>query len=206
MDYQPNSHKYREEQQNKENDTREKRVEKTITGTASVKKKGELAKFADAFVSEDVKNVKNYILMDVLIPAVKKALSDIVKEGIDMLLYGGSGRSSGRSGNTYISYRNYSDKKDNRRPSEEPRSRNYFDFDEVEFDSRGDAEWAQGQLGDIIEAYGYAQVADLYELAKLTPPWTTNNYGWTNINNSKVVRKMNGKFVIKLPRACPIER
>ena len=47
-----------------------------------------MQKFADVFISEDVNNVKSYIVMDVLVPAIKKAISDIVTNGIDMILYG----------------------------------------------------------------------------------------------------------------------
>lgn len=56
-------------------------------------KKSEMQKFADVFISEDVNNVKSYIVMDVLVPAIKKAISDIVTNGIDMILYGETGKS-----------------------------------------------------------------------------------------------------------------
>ena len=75
-DLQPNSHKYKAENQNKPGT--EKKVEKVINGTAKVRKKTEARKFADIFISEDVSNVKEYIFMDVLVPGIKKAISDIV--------------------------------------------------------------------------------------------------------------------------------
>ena len=58
-DYKPNSHKFKEEQKES---TSEKKVEKVISGTAKSKKKNEIQKFADVFISEDVNNVKSYIL------------------------------------------------------------------------------------------------------------------------------------------------
>ena len=60
-EYKPNSHKSKEEQKNL---VPEKRVEKVISGTVKSKKKSEMQKFADVFISEDVNNVKSYIVME----------------------------------------------------------------------------------------------------------------------------------------------
>ena len=66
--YKPNSHRYKNEQKNQE---REK-IEKVVTGKVITKKKSSLSKFKDEFISEDAKNVKNYVFGEVLIPAIKK--------------------------------------------------------------------------------------------------------------------------------------
>ena len=87
--YGGNSHKMKDEQKAlPEKSSEEKKVGKVISGSAKSKKKGEMQKFADVFISEDVGNVKSYIFMEVLVPAVKKAISDIVTNGVDMILYG----------------------------------------------------------------------------------------------------------------------
>ena len=87
-DYKPNSHRFKEEQK----ESSEKKVEKVVTGKVKTKKKSEVRKLADIFIPGDISNVKSYILMDVLVPAVKKAISDIVVDGIDMILYNGERR------------------------------------------------------------------------------------------------------------------
>ena len=69
----------------------EKKVEAVVSGGAKTRKKSEAKKLADTFISEDAGNVKNYILVDVLIPAIKKAVCDIVTNGIEMILYGETG-------------------------------------------------------------------------------------------------------------------
>lgn len=102
-DYKSNSDKARQEQQS------EKKVEAVITGAAKTRKKGEMQKFADVFIAEDANNVKSYILMEVIVPAVKKAISDIVTTGIDMILYGEAGRSKKNGTASKVSYRNYYD-------------------------------------------------------------------------------------------------
>lgn len=103
-DYRSNSHKAKAEAK----EAAEKKVDKVVTGNVKRKKKSEVSKFKDVFISEDVSNVKSYIFLDVLVPAIKKAVSDIVKDGVDMMLYGDK-RSGSRGSSSYVSYRSYSD-------------------------------------------------------------------------------------------------
>ena len=103
-EYGPNSYKSKEEKKEAAN-VPEKKVGKVIAGSAKSKKKGEMQKFADVFISEDVGNVKSYIFMEVIVPAIKKAISDVVTNGIDMILYGESGRSRKISATTKVSCR-----------------------------------------------------------------------------------------------------
>lgn len=103
-DYRSNSHKAKAEAK----EAAEKKVDKVVTGNVKRKKKSEVSKFKDVFISEDVSNVKSYIFLDVLVPAIKKAVSDIVKDGVDMMLYGDK-RGGSRGSSNYVSYRSYSD-------------------------------------------------------------------------------------------------
>jgi hypothetical protein len=184
-----------------------KRAEKVVTSDVRTKKKSGAHKFADVFVSEDVSNVKNYIFMDVLIPAAKKLISDVVTNGIDMLLYGESGRSRKGTNASYISYNRFSERgSDRHEPSSTRAARSTYDYDNVEFDNRVDAEEVLNGLDAIIEQYGHARVADLYDLAGITKyNYTDNNYGWLNLSTAKVAR-VRGKYMLELPRAVPIDR
>lgn len=200
-DYKPKSHR---SQESNPDSTPEKRVEKVITGVAKTKKKSDFHKFTDIFVSEDVSNVKNYIFLDVLVPAIKKAISDIVTNGIDMLLYGESGRGKKSSGGSKISYRSYYDKANDRGAYSGPRARSGFEYDDILFDNRGDAEGVLIQLEEIIDKYRSASVFDLYDSAGLTAPFTANKYGWTDLRNASVVRTRDG-YILKLPKALPLD-
>lgn len=197
-DYTPNSHKYRAQQAEKVD--KEKKVEKVVTSTVKTRKNN-TRKITDVFISEDVANVKNYILMDVLVPAIKKAVSDIVTNGIDMILYGESGRTKKRSGD-YVSYRDYSNR--DRRDDRRARTTSRFDYDDLIFETRGDVEAIRDQMDDMIDRYGFVTVADLYDMADLTAPYTSNKYGWTNIRNAEPVRVRDG-YILKLPKAMPID-
>lgn len=206
--YKPNSHKYKNDQQNAEAEERPK-VNKVVTGEVTTRKKSKGAKFADIFISEDAANVKTYIFMDVLVPAIKKAISDIVTDGIDMILYGGSGRSRKRSGGvnaTYVDYTNRSYRDDRRRDEDRYRSRSVYDFDDIEFKKIKDAEDVLDGLDALIDRYGMARVSDLYDLAGMSCEYTANNYGWTSLGGARPERVRGGGYVLSLPRPVPIGR
>lgn len=198
-DYKSNSDKARQEQQS------EKKVEAVITGAAKTRKKGEMQKFADVFIAEDANNVKSYILMEVIVPAVKKAISDIVTTGIDMILYGEAGRSKKNGTASKVSYRNYYDQGADRvRAGSAGNRRNTPDYDDILFDTRGDAEAVLDAMNDIISQYGMVSVSDFYDLANVANDnYTMNRYGWTNIAGATAVRVRDG-YILKLPRAIPL--
>lgn len=185
--------------------TEEKRVTKVVKGNVKTKT-NEARKFADVFISEDINNVKSYILMDVLVPAIKKAVADIVTNGVEMILYGSTSKGRNSSSSSKVSYRNYYDSRDDGRGYNGggSRTRSGLDYDDFVFDSRGEAEAVLSQMGDIIEKFKYVTVADLYDMVDKVPPFTANKYGWTSIRNADVVRDRDG-YRLKLPRAMQID-
>ena len=204
IEYKPNSHKYKAEQAAKQNEQHEKKIEKVVSGTAKTKKKSEMSKFKDIFISEDASNVKSYVLMDVLIPAMKKAISDIVTTGIDMILYGEEGESRRRAPSERVSYRRYYDQRDDR-SIDRVRTRTGYSYDDIIVDNRGEAEEVLSRMDELIDQYGVVSVGDLYDLVGLTGTYTDQKYGWTNIRTAKPERLRDGGYVIKLPKALPID-
>lgn len=202
--YPPNSHRYKSE---KQTETKEKNITKVVKGTVKTKKKSGMSKFSDVFISEDAANVKSYIFMDILIPAAKKAISDIVTNGIDMILYGETRHSSSR-GASKVSYRSYYDRDrrdDDRRRSSVSRIRTGYNLDDIVLESRGEAEDVLTQMDELVDRYGLVCVADLYELVGLPTNHTDFKYGWTtNIRNADVVRTRDG-YMLKLPKVAPID-
>ena len=128
-DYKSNSHRSKELAKT-ENPVATKKDIQPIA-KAKTKKKNKLV---DTFISEDAQNIKSYILMDVLVPAIKKAVSDIVTDGISMLLYGDTSHGNKRSisSASYVSYNRYSDRR------EEPRTtRSGYSYDDTGYSSPG---------------------------------------------------------------------
>ena len=203
MDYAPNSHKSKEEKALTEVPER-KKLEKVVTGKVKTKKRNEISKLGEIFIAEDARNVKSYILMEVLVPAVKKAISDIVRDGIDMILYGESkGRRSSVS-SSYVSYRDYSRRDDDRDRFRDSRTRTGYSHDDIVLETRGEAEEVLSRMDELIDTYGVVSVADLYDLIGKSCEYTDNKYGWTNIRNAEPIRVYNG-YMLKLPKALPIK-
>ena len=187
----------------KENKTEEHKVEKVVKGPVVTRKKSGFDKLKGEFISDDAKNIKSYVFGEVLIPAIKKAISDIVTDGIAILLYGES-RNGGnrRSTADRVSYRSYYDNSYDRRGSIS-RATSYS-YDDIILNSRGEAEDVLMRMDELMETYGLVRVADLYDLVGITGNYTDNKYGWTNIRNAEIVRVRDG-YMIKMPRAVPID-
>lgn len=191
MDYQSNSFKSKREETS--NKTEEKKIEKVVNGKVKKKKK---TRFADIFTSDDINNVKSYVIDDVLLPAVKRAINDVVSEGIHMLLYGEKSNKS-RTPGSRVSYRSYYDNPDSKTSNNRSMVYNY---DDIVLESRAEAEDVLSRMDEIIDQYGIISVADFYDLVGVSSSYTDNKYGWVDIRNANIIRTRDG-YKIKLPRA-----
>ena len=82
---------------------------KPIEGKVIVRKKGPLKRLVSTIFSDDADSVKTYVVQEVLIPSVKKLISDVMSNGTDILLYGESRRNKPQNSNgSRISYSSYS--------------------------------------------------------------------------------------------------
>lgn len=201
--YASNSHKSKEQPA-----LPDKKAKKVVSGKVQTKKKSEIRKFTDIFVAGDLASVGEYLFYDIVVPNVKRLVEDISVSGIRMFLHGRDGaKSSGSSyGAPKISYRNYyeQDKRDTRGARDDYRARNRFDYDEIVFDSRGDAEVVLTQMDEMLDRYKVVSVLDMYDAAGITPPYTADKYGWTDLHSASIVPVRNG-YVIKLPKAFPLD-
>lgn len=194
-DYKANSHKVKSEEKERE--------KLQPVAKAKTKKKSEIKKFTDVFVAEDITSVKDYIVNDVLVPAAKKAISDIITNGIEMLLYGEvKGKNRDRN-NGRISYTKYYERDREYDRYSRPR-RSVYDYDDIILETRGEAEEVLSRMDDLIDTYGMVSVADLYDLVGVQGNYTDNKYGWTNLRTASVQRIRDG-YLLKLPKALPFD-
>lgn len=199
-EYRSNSHKVRDGEAEQ---IPEKRVGPVISGTAVAQKKSGFRQFADSIIATSMEDLSSFLLSDVIVPAFKKAIVDVVTNGIDMLLYGKVASTKSGPGVTKVSYGSYYS---GTKYSEPTRSTNngVFDYDTIIFDNRGDAEAVLEAMDDMIDKYGVVSVGDLYDLACIsTSNYTVNKYGWTNIRAAEVVRCRDG-YMLKMPKVIPI--
>ena len=202
-DYKPNSHKAKAE----ESVQAEKKVEKVISGTAKVRKKTGARKVADVFISEDAGNVGSYIVMDVVVPAIKDVLSNVVKDSIDMILFGGTRRGNERkkTNSGYVSYNRFSDRRDDRHYESRTTIASRYNFDDIIIESKAEADEVLNTMEDILDTYGMVSVADLCDLVGISCEHTDNKYGWTSLRSAKVVRLRGNEYMLDLPRVVSLK-
>ena len=200
-EYRSNSHRSKEQEQ-LHDPLPERKTEKIVTGGVKQRKKSGLSKAADTILPGDVDSVKSYILMDVLVPSIKRAISDIVCNGINILL-GEPNRKSGNSVGAKVSYRKYYQDPDDRRDYARPRAQAQYSYDDILFDNRGDAEAVLERMEELLERFEVVSVADLFDMAGISCNYTDNKYGWTDLRSAHVERVRDG-YMIVLPRATTL--
>lgn len=189
-----------------------KKVKRVVNGKIFRKKKSFIENLSQTFLGEDSRSVGTYVLWDVLIPAAKNTIQEMVSTGIEMLLFGEARSSSrrrdrerGRSTTSYGSY--YHSSARNERPvAREPhygRSINRRGVEEILFERGDEAADVLAALEDMIEQYDQATVADYYDAAGYPDGnFTDNKWGWEDLSQARCSR-VRGGYIIDLPR--PIE-
>lgn len=201
-EYKSNSHRSREQEENQHEPLPEKKTEKVVTGNVKQRKKSGLSKAGSIFVPGDVDSVKSYILMDVLVPSIKRAISDIVCNGINMLLGEPMRGSKPGAPGAKVNYRQYYQGEE-RRDYNRPRAQAQYNYDDIIFETRGDAEEVLYRMEELLERFEVVSVADLFDMAGISCNYTDNKYGWTDLRNAHVERVRDG-YIINLPRATTL--
>lgn len=182
------------------------KLTKVVKG--EVRTKSATSKIAGEFVKEEPSYVRDYILGEVILPAVKNTIADIIKNATDLFLFGEVSGSGRRSDNRTrysrgLSDRDYDDRDSGRRRRYSG-SRRYDDFSDIVMSSRADALMVLNDLKDQIEDYGNATVANFLELVGEDPGHSDNKYGWTNLDRA-YVEAVRGGYIVELPRARSLD-
>lgn len=185
-----------------------------ITSTDAVRKKPLGRKIKESFMGDDAQSVGSFILFDVVIPAAKSLILEMFTKGLERSLYGDShGRSklggalssAGRTGYQKMYNGNTDDRgrRDDRRELSY-QQRSEHNFDDVILSNRGEAEEVLERLQDLVNDYDQAAVADLYSMIGVTPSYTDNKWGWTDIRGSRV-DAVRGGYLLVLPRTTQLD-
>jgi hypothetical protein len=199
-EYKANSRLSKNKDKGTDEEVKKEKVEKIVKGTVKSKKKNG---FFGMFTG-DIMDIRDYVIQDVLVPAVKNTIEDIVTNGISMLLNNGETRKGNRRSSTSsrISYRSYYEREESERDRSRSRDRGYS-YDDVILETRAEAEEVIARLDELIDVYGMASVADLYDLVGISGQYTDNKYGWTDVRSATHSRVRDG-YLLKMPRAKPL--
>lgn len=159
-----------------------------------------LNKFIDFIVGDDSKNVFSYLWNDILVPAAKNMLFDMIRDGAEMRIFGEVRNRGRRDRNTtYVSYDQIS------RDRREPRTheRKISKPDEVLIEDREEAEEVLSRMYDYWETYGIVSLAEYYDLVGVAGDFTDNKWGWDNLKGSRILRVRDG-YIVDLPKMIPL--
>lgn len=178
----------------------ERRTDKVTEGKTTVRT---TTRLRDLFIPEDIHAVREHLVRDVVGPAIKKVLFDVLVSGVEAILYP-NGKPGGSSG-TKISYNGFfSGQQSQTKAPAQPFRSGTIDCESVIFQNRRDAEAVLDVLYDILQSYRAVRVADFYEAAGVTfDNYTANNYGWTDLSGARILMTYDG-YVIRMPKPCVI--
>lgn len=200
-----NSHKSREADAEKTADREP--IEKMVEGKVISRKMPWYKKLGRSMLADDAGNVGEYVLSDVIIPAAKNLIVDMIGQSVERMLFGTSrGRIRrsplGLSLRDQVNYSRVSSDREPRRPiSREARARH--DFNEIVLENRSEAIEVVEALVDRIVRYGAVTVADLYDFVGTTGSFADQRWGWTDLATADV-RQVPGGFLLDLPAPEPI--
>ena len=184
-----------------------KEIKAVVNGKVTKKKKGIGSKIgAVLFDDNNVGDVKEYVIFDVIVPAVKNAISNAITGGIDMLLFGERRSDSSRSSDSR-GYTSYSSRSTSRRDSSRQSYRrpSLFELDDILLPTKLDANSVIDNMFNILDEYGVVSVADYYALVGEPSNYQMNAWGWENLNNIYTQRTRNGEYKIVLPKPINIK-
>lgn len=167
-------------------------------------------------VKIEQKGVKNEILfsikeliVQIIQNTIAPALQDMGYNAFDQvsrtLFHQGVNRNNSSNRNSNGTY-NYSKAWNNAQQGNAVFVGDKFSIDNIVFQTRGDAESTLRGLQNILNSDGVVRVSALYEMiGQSNVSYTCNSYGWTNLNGVRVMRTVNGGWIIQLPDPMPLK-
>lgn len=179
--------------------------EKIISGTVRRKRRGVGSRIREALTGEDGRTVGGYIVWDILIPAARDMLYDIINGGAHRALYGNDGYpsrggGSGRGSSPIFSYNSLSKPDRYDRPRAISNRRALHNFDDIIFETRAEAEDILGALVDQTVEYQYATVADFYGFCGQMCSYTDRDWGWESLRDARISGDRRRGYTIIFPR------
>lgn len=175
---------------------------------AKPKKKKFGQKLKEAMFSEDIGSgsVTEYVFFKILIPSVKRVLSDMANTAINMAL-GLDPKTRTIQANTHTANASvYRDRNYNRGYSQQEYSRREA-ISELEWDEET-AKDIFNQMCELVDRYGNCSISDAYAIMGLGDRirTTDRNWGWTSMRNAEVVPidRTDDRWIIDMPAARPL--
>lgn len=183
----------------------EKKVER-VTRTEVIKRRKPLGKkFSETFLGGDARGAGSFVVLEVILPAIRNAVADAVTMYTEKILWGetrSKPRSGGLVGGLLGGPTNYN--KASMGWRDDPRDprvarRSAATMDEVIIETRVEAEHVLDRMVDLLKQYDQVTVSDLCDLVGATAAYTDNKWGWTDLRGADIRRVREG-YLLKLPQ------
>jgi hypothetical protein len=191
-----------------------KKLEQVTSVEAVRRKRGLGRQMRDTFIGGNAKTAAEYMVVEVVVPAIKDTIAEALQAGIDKLIYGDSHKPRRSSSAPPLGYSNVgrvnyqsqytAPPRSNQSTMLSRRSRARHNFDEIVIESRQEANEVIDQLFDILSRHGSVPVADLYALTGIKAEHTDYKWGWTDLRGSKASKLRNGGYLLDLPDPQPL--
>lgn len=188
-------------------------VEKVVTGEVIKRKKPLGRRFKDIFLGAEFKDAKQYLTMEVLLPAMRNLIYDATTKGMERVVFGDTSparrRPMGDPRAGRISYNSPVNRMGRQESVMMPRQpphqvhRRQQDPGEIILASRQEAESVLEQLIDILDKYEIVSVADLYSTIGLPTTMIDNKWGWSVLHYVDI-RQVREGWLLDLPSVEPI--
>lgn len=179
-----------------------------LNGKVKVDKSGEGKKFLKLFFAGSFIDALKYAFESVFIPYTKDAICRTSTNVVSYWVNGDKPVQTNNIGANRVSYWQGQSNRVVGYPSQtqvvKPVS-NVYTYGTLYFEDRGDAEAVLLRLKEALVQYHVVSVADLFDLAGEKSAFTDNKYGWRNLDNAHVTRTLEGRYVIDLPKAMPLD-
>lgn len=215
----PNSNKAREAATPAAQPEPEKKIEKVSINPVVQRKKPLGRRFMETFFNgATAKGVIQYVMMEVVVPATKDMIADMLSTSVERALFGerrsSTSRSRSRPGtDSFINYSRMSStggpsryaRTEEPTRSAAPRARATHDFEELVLRTRPEASMVLGRMRDTIQRYGTVSINDLYDMVGLSGNYTDDKFGWTLLDDTNSgIRRVRDGYVLDLPNPEPL--
>lgn len=165
-----------------------------VVSGATLQKDSFFTKIKKIFLPKDIRDAKNYILKQVIVPGIQGGIIAM----FEVLFYGQATRRPPIGGySTQRTNYNYISSQVSRSPIPTQAERNSHNFQWALFQSYEDAENVVSSMLDILDRYGSVTVAEYYELCGVRAEYPDEDWGWIKFRRLEP-RKVREGYVVDM--------
>lgn len=197
----------------------EPRVKPVTSQTTALKKKPWYKRAGESIFFEDTSTIGGYIMRDVVIPAIRDTIYDMVTGGLSMALYSTPKATKANRRNASGSIINYggyysNDKTKPRNDTRVDKYRTQFDIYNILLEDDPDSGKRADQVGyaameeiqECVDRYGFVTVQDLAVALNIgNIPSTMAVWGWKDVSTARVELDRGNWYFRMHAKAQPLE-